>query len=56
MTASVDHKIFYRATESQIKMKYKWKLNFFVYFELILQRILMFLLLTLNTGKCRLES
>ena len=33
MTASVGCKSFYRAAESQIEMKYKWKLKVIVYFE-----------------------
>ena len=47
-TASMDCKNFNRATESQIEMKCKWKLKIVVYFEQILQRALVFLLLTLN--------
>ena len=44
----VNCKNFYRAAESQIEMKYKQKLKIIVYFEQILQRVLVFLLLTLN--------
>ena len=46
--ASVDCKTFYRATESQIEMKFQGKLKFILYFEQILQGVLVFLLLTLN--------
>ena len=38
----------YRASESQIEMKYKQKIKFIVYFEQILQCVLVFLLLTLK--------
>ena len=41
-------KFFYRALESQIEMKYKQKIKFIVYFEQILQCVLVFLLLTLK--------
>ena len=46
--ASVDCKNFWRATERQTEMEYKSKSKFIVYFEQILQRVLVFLLLTLN--------
>ena len=40
--------IFYRASEGQIEMKYKQKIKFIVYFEQILQCVLVFLKLTLR--------
>ena len=50
--ASVNCKNFYRAAESQIEIKYK-KLKFILYFEQILQRALVFLLLTLNSWEAK---
>ena len=49
--ASVDRKKFCRAAESQIEIKYKWKLKFIVYFEQVLQRVLVFLLLLLTLNR-----
>ena len=49
--ASVDSKKFCRAAENQIETKYKWKLKFIVYFEQVLQRVLVFLLLLLTLNR-----
>ena len=48
MAAFVSCKNLYRAAESQIEMKYKKTLKFIVYFEQIVQHVLVFLLLILN--------